>query len=252
MGLMSHVLHLRDVERDRVIPALDSILEDAGFGRDQLGAVPAGGPHAIAGFDATTAPGPCYVAAPRNGRWLTLIEATWPATGALHLSKVCNRISSALSCYALALIVLHDDVFFYNLDYKGKALDGYNSNPQYFENKRLSDGEIEAQRHQPEPFAALLPAGCRLDQLRPWLSRGWWDAHDAGRLDEDGLPVSEHDLKPFDEEVRMRAFGSLLQLHGGTDPYPYAAWGDTQASIDWQSFLFIRYLPRQSPQRGRR
>ena len=89
--------------------------------------------------------------------------------------------------------------------------------------------------------------GHRVDQLRPWLSRGWWDAHDAGRLDEDSLPLSEHDLNPFDEKVRMRAFGSLLQLHGRTDPYPYAAWGDTQASIDWQSFLFIRYLPRQSP-----
>ena len=251
MGLISSVLHLRDVERDRVIPALDTILEEAGFGRDHPCTVSAGGPHALPEFDATAAPGPCYVASPLNGHWLTLIEATWPATGALHLSKVSSRISSALSCYALALIVLHDDIFFYNLDYMGQALDGYNSNPQYFEQKRLSEVEIEAQRHRPETFAAVLPSGCTVDALRSLLSRGWWDAHDAGRLDEDGLPLSEHELKPFDEEVRMRALGALLQLHGSTGSYPYAAWGETSAAIDWQSFLAIRYLPRQRSQRAR-
>jgi hypothetical protein len=251
MGLISSVLHLRDVECDRVIPALDTILQEAGFGRDQLRMVSAGGPYALSEFDHIAAPGPCYVASPLNGRWLTLIEATWPATGALHLSKVCNRMSSALSCYALALIVLHDDVFFYNLDYEGEPLDGYNSNPQYFEQKRLSEVEIEAQRHTPEFFAALLPSGCTVDELRSLLSRGWWDAHDAGRLDENGLPLSEHELKPFDEEVRMRAFGTFLQLHGSSGSYPYAAWGDTGASIDWQSFLAIRYLPRQRPQRAK-
>jgi len=251
MGLISSVLHLRDVERDRVIPTLDAILQETGFERDHLLTVSAGGPHTLPEFDPTAAPGPCYAASPLNGRWLTLIEATWPATGAVHLSKVCSRISSALSCYALALIVLHNDVFFYNLDYMGKALDGYNSNPQYFEQKRLSEVEIEAQRHRPESFAALLPSGCTVDELRSLLSRGWWDAHDAGRLDEDGLPLSEDELKPFDEEVRMRAFGSLLQLHGSAGSYPYATWGDTRASIDWQSFLAIRYLPRQRLQRAR-
>jgi len=251
MGLISSVLHLRDVERDRLMPALDTILQETGFGRDQLCTVSAGGPHTLPEFDHTAAPGPCYVASPLSGRWLTLIEATWPATGALHLSKVCNRISSALSCYALALIVLHDDIFFYNFDYMGEALDGYNSNPQYFEQRRLSEVEIEAQRHTPEAFAALLPSGCAVEELRSLLNRGWWDAHDTGRLDEEGLPLSEHELKPFDEEARMRAFGTLLQLHGSSSPYPYAAWADTRASIDWQSFLAVRYLPRQGSQSAR-
>jgi len=243
MSLISSVLHLRDIERDRVIPALDAILREAGFARDQLCTVSAGGPHALPEYDPTTAPGPLYVASPLSGHWLTLIETTWPATGSLHLSKVCSRVSSVLSCYALALIVLHDDIFFYNLDYKGEALDGYNSNPQYFEQKRLSEVEIEAQRHKPEPFTALLPPGRTTDELCSMLNRGWWHAHDAGQLDGNGLPLTEDDLKPFEEEERMTAFGTLLELHGGSGTYPYAAWADAQASIEWQSFLALRYLP---------
>src|SRR5262249_20330988 len=110
------VLHLHDVERDRVIPALDVILREAAFGRDQLCTVPAGGPHTLPEFDATAAPGPCYVASPLNRRWLTLIGATWPATGALHLSKVSIRMTSALFCFPLPLTVLTTDFLYYNIN----------------------------------------------------------------------------------------------------------------------------------------
>ena len=143
MGLFTSVLHLRDVERDSVIPALDSILQDAGFVRDRLCTVPAGGPNTLEECNDATAAGPCYVASPLSGRWLTLIETSLPVSGAPHLSEICSRLSSSLSCHALALIVHDDDVFFYNLDYKGKPLDGYNSYPQYFEQERVSEVDIE-------------------------------------------------------------------------------------------------------------
>jgi len=52
------------------------------------------------------------------------------------------------------------------------VLDGYNSNPQYIELKRLWEVEIAAQRHKPEPFAALLPPGRTIDELCRLLNRG--------------------------------------------------------------------------------
>jgi len=135
-----------------------------------------------------------------------------------------------------------DDVFFYNLDYKGEPLDGYNSCPQYFEQKRVSEVDVEHQCHRAELFAMLLPPGRTVDEIRSLLSRGWWHAHDTGELDHNGVPLRDDDGYVFESE-RMSAFGTLLQLHGGTGSYPYAAWGDVQAAIDWLSFLSIRYLP---------
>src|SRR6266568_5835794 len=159
MGLFSSVLHLRDIERDRLVPAVDAVLQDAGFVREHLGAVPAGGPHMLSEHD-----GPSYLASPLNGRWVTLIEAHFALPDAPHLAGLGTRLSAALSCYALTLVVHDDDVFLYNLDYKGDALDGYNSNPQYFEKERVPEADIEQQRHTPEPFAALLPPGRTLDE----------------------------------------------------------------------------------------
>jgi len=236
MGLFSSVLHLRDIERNPLIPAVDAALQDAGFMPEHLGAVPAGGPHMLPKHDT----GPCYVTSPLSGHWVTLIETTFAVPNAPHLADLGRRLSSALSCYALALIVHDDDLFLYNLDYKGKALDGYNSFPPYFED-RMAEADIEGQRHSPEPFAALLPPGRTLDELRSLLNRGWWQAHDTGRLDQGGLPPDDHDEFPFEGE-RMTAFGTLLQLHGNAGPYPYAAWAVADG-IHWSSFLAVCYRP---------
>jgi hypothetical protein len=166
MGLFSSVLHLRNIGRDRLVPALDAVLEDACFVREDLGTVPAGGPHMLPEHD-----GPCYVASPLSGRWITLIETSLGVPNAPYLAELGTRLSSALSCYALALVVHDDDLFLYNLDYKGDALDGYNSFPQYFEEQRMAEADIEGQRHAPEPFAALLPSCRTLDELRSLLDR---------------------------------------------------------------------------------
>jgi len=234
MALFSSVLHLRDIERDRLVPAVDAVLRDAGFVREYLGTVPAGGPHTLPEHD-----GPCYVASALSGRWITLIETSLGMPNAPHLAQLCTRLSSTLSCYALSLVVHDDDLFFYNLDYKGHALDGYNSFPQYFEEKRMTEADIDGQRHTPEPFAALLPSNRTLEELRSLLDRGWWHAHDNGRLDQDGVPVEDDDGFLFEGD-RMTAFGTLLQLHGTSGPYPYAGWANDDG-IHWPSFLAIRY-----------
>jgi hypothetical protein len=242
MGLFSSVLHLRDIERDNLIAELDTILGDAGFVRDRMGAVPARGPHTLPEFDSVAVTGPCYAISPLSGRWITLIQTSFDLPRAPHLSDLSGRLSSALSCYALALIVHDDDLFLYNLDHEGNAIDGYNSCPQYFEDKRMSEADIEQQRHSPESFATILPADGTVDELRAVLSRGWWHAHDTGQLDRNGIPLDDDDGYVFESE-RMTAFGTLLQLHGSHGSYPYAAWGDSQTAINWPSFLAIRYRP---------
>jgi len=241
MGLFSSVLHLRDISRDQALSALDKVLRDAGFARVGSVAVPAGGPFQMSDHDDAIAAGPCYLVSPLNGHWVTLIEAHFALRGAPQLAELGTRLSKALSCYSLALLVHDDDLFLYNFDYEGQSLDGYNSCPQYFEQQRLPESEVEQQRHSPEAFAALLPQGCTLDELRALLDRGWWNAHDAGRLDENGVPTGEPDGFVVEGE-RMTAFGTLLQLHGGPGDYPYAAWGEGEG-IDWPSFLAVRYRP---------
>lgn len=244
MGLFSSVIHVRNKQREDVLPALDAILRDAGFSRAETLPVSAEGPHGLAEHDKAVAAGPYYLVSPLRARWLTIIEAhsALHSQDVPHLSDLCNRLSGALSCFTLALVVHDDDLFFYNLERDGKSLDGYNSCPQYFEQERLPDAHIEEQRHAPEPFQPLLPRGHSLDELRALLKRGWWEAHDSSNLDENGVAQGGDDGFVFEGE-RMTAFGTLLELHGGQGKYPYAAWGEANG-IAWPEFVALRYRKR--------
>jgi hypothetical protein len=248
MGLFSSVLHLRDISRDRLLPALDDVLRDAGFARADAVPVPPGGPYQIPDHGVAVAAGPCYLVSPLIGRWITIIEAHFALRGAPHLADLSTRLSKVLSCHALALMVHDDDLFFYNLYHEGESLDGYNSCPQYFEQKRLPESEVEQQRHSPAPFAALLPMGRTLEELRALLGRGWWNAHDAGSLNTNGVSMGDRDGFVFEGE-RMTAFGTLLQLHGGPGDYPYAGWG-SDTGINWPSFLAVQYGSRRGAAAG--
>lgn len=244
MGLFSSVLHVHDKAREDVLPALDSLLRAASFSRAETLPVSAKGPYALANHEKAVAEGPYYLVSPLRGRWLTIIEAHFAldSEGVPHLSDLGNRLSAALSCYSLALFVHDDDLFFYNLDRDGKSLDGYNSCPQYFEQEPLPDAQIEEQRHLPEPFQPLLPAGISLDELRTLLNRGWWNGYDSDTLDENGVVQENGDSFVFEGE-RMAAFGTLLQLHGTRGEYPYAAWGEG-TDIAWPDFIALRYRQR--------
>jgi hypothetical protein len=136
-------------------------------------------------------------------------------------------------------MVHDDDVLTYNLDLNGRSLDGYNSNPQYFEQSRLPESRVEEQRHTPEVFLPLLPSGVTLGELTGLLNRGWWAAHDAGSLDEDGVPEDEDEGFVFEGE-RLEALGNLLRLHGSNAGYPYAAWADAGSSA-WAGFVLASY-----------
>jgi hypothetical protein len=239
MGLFSSVLHLRDTTREQVLPALDAVLQDAGFSRSETIQIPSKGPYALPAHDEAVSSCPYYLVSPLNGRWLTVIEAHFAVRGAPHLADLGNRLSATLACFGLALIVHDDDVFFYNLDRGGIPLDCYNSCPQYFEQGRLPDAEIEEQRHTPEPFQPILPLGHSIEELCALLDRGWWNAYDSGNLDENGVDQSDTDGFMFEDE-RMTAFGNMLQLHGEKGNYPYAAWGES-TEIAWPEFVALRY-----------
>ncbi len=238
MGLFSSVLHVRDARREEVLPALDAILDDAGFVRSETLSVPAEGPLTLPDHEASVSAGPFYLVSSLHGRWLTIIEAHFALETAPNLAELGDELSGALSHDTLAMFVHDDDLFFYNLARDGEALDGYNSCPQYFEEGRLTDKQIKEQQHNPEPFQALLPAGHTLDEVRALLNRGWWNAYHAGKLDEDGVANSE-DGFAFESE-RMTAFGTLLQLHGAEGEYPYADWAESKL-IRWPEFVALRY-----------
>src|SRR5712664_1890420 len=124
MGLFSSVLHLHETPRETVLPALDAILRESGCMRAETLWVPAEGPYALPKHDAAVSAGPYYLVSPQHGRWLTLIEAHYAIPDGPQLTDLGNRLSAALSCYALALFVHDDDLFLYNLDRGGQSLDG--------------------------------------------------------------------------------------------------------------------------------
>lgn len=242
MGLFSNVLHVYRAPTDRVIGALDTQLSACGFLKAPPQSISSAGPSQL-----LLPSGPCYFVSPLNGDWLTIVEAhVLGFEGAPETATLASTISEALRTYALSLIVHDDDVLFYNLEHRGQSLDGYNSNPQYFENDPLSEEFIASQRHTPEAFTPILPRSVTVAELRALLDRGWWRAHDEGRLDEHGVPVDDEDL--LDEGDRMTELGTLLQLHGSAGQYPYSAWSTSEA-ITWSSFRAIPYTP--GPKRTR-
>jgi hypothetical protein len=241
MGLFSSVIHLRDVDQAKVLAALDECLRDHGFARQAIVPVPASGPQDLAQHDEWGSTQPYYLISKATGRWTAVIEAHFSVEGAPWLADLAGQMGEKLGTYSLALMVHDDDVLFYNLDQRGESLDGYNSCPQYFEQERISEEEVEQQRHTPEAFAPILPQAVQVDQLEQILDRGWWAAHDAGRLDEDGVEQEPSEGYVFEGE-RMIDLGRLLELNGPGADYPFAAWLGS-SGIPWSEFLAVTYAP---------
>lgn len=240
MGLFSAVLHIRHPSQHDVLDALTAFLQQHDLAVDAVLDIGDSGSAEITA--ARQRDCPRYLVSANGDPWVTLIEV---AFGDPTLADVGRELSEKLRCYALTLNVHDDDLFLYDLDYCGASLDRYNSCPQYFENEPLPEDRIEEQRHSPEAFLPLLPSGVELSELNALLARGWWSAHDSGRLDEDGVVVDDENDDSFVfEGERMTAFGSLLRLCGD-DPYPFAAWGEAPKE-SWVGFVCCRYRPTSS------
>lgn len=232
MGLFSSVIHVRDANAEIVCKALAEAVPSWKFKLTEQRVIPNGHQYAPSGSLQ-------YLVSPLYGSWSTIIESHSFVEGAPWLSELARSLSAALGNYTLSLMVHDDDVLFYNLCKDGLDLDGYNSNPQYFETARLSADSIGEQRHDPRPFAPLLPEGVNISELQTILDRGWWSACNAGRLDNDGVQPEDEPSFVFEGE-RMIAIGNLLQLHGRNDGYPFAGWADAPR-LEWNKFHDLRF-----------
>lgn len=236
MGLFSSVIHIRDTSQKAVCEALSEIIPRWNF-KLSLQQSAAGATQRLQGL---TRESLLYFVSPLQGSWTAIIEGHFAVKNAPWLSDLARSLSAVLATYALALTVHDDDVLFYNLCREGEDLDGYNSNPQYFEQAKLSEQAVEEQRHDPQTFKALLPKDVSLSHLQAVLDRGWWSACNAGRLDADGVQPSNEPGFVFEGE-RMVAIGNLLQLHGSGEGYPYAGWAQPDANIDWRAFQELEF-----------
>jgi hypothetical protein len=244
MGLFASVIHVRTPEPKGLRGTLDAALLKYGLRPYVVLAVPPEGPRAIAEFEALRLNNPSYLLSTRGGPWLTVIEASFAVDGTPWLSELAVELGKRLDTYTLSLMVHDDDVLFYNLDRAGEPLDGYNSFPQYFEKERLSEREIEDQRHTPMVFRSLVADEGRLRRLQEVLDRGWWRAHDSGQLDDDGLPTDDDGFPLGSEGERMAEVGDVLGIPGDVTPYPYAEWL-TSTAIDWRVFEFVAYARKR-------
>lgn len=232
MGLFSSVIHVRDADAEAVCEALSSAVLRWNFrfsGRRAATGSPQDAPRESL----------LYLISPLQGSWTTILEGHFAVKNAPWLPELAKSLSAALATYTLALMVHDDDVLYYNLCREGADLDGYNSNPQYFERARLSEQAVAEQRHDPRPFGPLLSDGVSLSRLQEVLDRGWWSACEAGRLDSDGVQPLDESGFVF-EGKRMIAIGNLLQLHGSSEGYPFAGWAD-DPNIEWRAFQELQF-----------
>jgi hypothetical protein len=225
VGLFTSVIHVRDSTDEAVRTALKKIIPAWGYKVSEERAL-----SRVPQFNSGKTP--TYIVLPPQGSWATILEAHFAVEEAPWLPELAKALSAELRTYTLALMVHDDDVLYYNLCQNGRDLDGYNSNPQYFEIQRLTRESILKQKHDPRSFAPLLPEGVSLAELEELLNRGWWSAFNEDRLDENGIETSDEQAFLFEGE-RMTAMGNLLQLHGSNEEYPFTSWGDDER-IDWR------------------
>lgn len=231
MGQFSSVIHVRTTQPDDVIAGLDQAMTALGFtpvGREWL---------TDEGIN-TLKRGPYYLVSPAKEGWVTLVE--WSGTGEPPwVMDVSRKLSEATGAPCLALHLSDGDVFYYTLSQGGNVVDHYDSCPQMYEREPVHKADLEARRHHPERLVPLLPAGVTVEQVRDLLDRGWWKACNAGRLDDEGVPLAEDPDEPFAEDW-MTSFGTLLRLHGGDGQYPYTMWRDSD-KIQWVLFRAAEY-----------
>jgi hypothetical protein len=232
MGLFSNVIHVREKSQQEVCGALAASLLETSSQSGKIGPITETPPEAGEGEL-------LYLISPQMGKWTTLIEAHFAVDGAPALAELSRSLSMNSRTHSLSLMVHDDDILFYNLSRDGKDLDGYNSNPQYFEEEPLEEDSILQQFHAPAPFIPLLPPGASLEALEDILSKGWWKSYLDGTLDEDGLAAEDEPSYVFEHE-RMIDVGNLLQLHGRPNGYPFAAWNGNK-EVAWNGFLAARF-----------
>lgn len=221
MGLFSTTLHLYEKDQAEVINSLKDVLSEKQLLTLNRIEILPGNFQNVLESNVFSNVGVYYLITEKYDKWITIIEVNVNITNAFYLYELGSSLSSKLNTYALSFHLHDDDVLYYNLDYNGESLDGYNSNVQYFEHERLSKDEVISQRHDATPFSKILPGNKSIEGLNQILDRGYWQAFDNDDLDKDGTPNGDR----YDtvEEDRLKEIGSYLEIYSNDD-FPYANW----------------------------
>lgn len=222
MGLFTTVLHIYKTSQQDIVDALTKELSSLGLSKfnklSDIGDAISGGKN-----------GAYYLVTPPHGIWTTIIELNVNIDNPFYLYELTNKLSSRLKTFALSFHLHDEDVLYYNLDYKGDSLDGYNSNYQYFLDEPAPRQEILSQRQDTKQFSKLLPVGKDVNSLNSILNEGYWNAFDNNDLDEDGVP---NDDKYFIDELdRFERVGKYLEIYSSNE-YPFANWYDNIDKLD--------------------
>jgi hypothetical protein len=222
MGLFSSVLHIYQREQEEVVVALKNELKQH-FSISAFEKIEGKGAdfRQIIDKSAHARNGICYLITQPHGNWISIVEISVSLEDPFYLYSLTKGLSQQLNTYVLSFHLHDSDVLYYNLEKGGVALDGYNSDYQYFLNAPASKDEILIQRHSPQHFKDILPALKNVDQLNSILNEGYWDAFYNGDLDEDGVP--NDDKYMIDEEDRFERVGKYLEIFSNTE-YPFANW----------------------------
>ncbi|MFN8535392.1 MAG: hypothetical protein U0556_17780 [Dehalococcoidia bacterium] len=148
--------------------------------------------------------------------WVTVYDRLADLGDLSRLADVTVRISGALDCPALAMLVVEGDVFFYLLFERGELVDEYASEPDFYGEVTLDErAELGGRPERLLPYAV---PGVRLDQLRTLLKDSTLSAGDRCRALADRLGIQNATL----------GYGDLLAK----------ADGEAIAVVGWDLFQF--------------
>jgi hypothetical protein len=178
-----------------------------------------------------------YLLVSSKNNWSTIVEANVNIEPEKYLYELNVSLSRKAATTCISLHLHDDDVLLYNIDERGKSVDGYSSNPQYFLDEPMEISEIEAQKHDPRKFRSVLPFGKSTAPLENILNQGYWNAYEKNELDEDGLPNEDVFV---DEQERMILLGKYLEVYA-PEVYPFSSWGEDLKKIGNLQIRLVSY-----------
>lgn len=227
MGLFTSVLHVYQKFPKELIDGLKDELQQA-FNVPKVRIINSQDTAFKNILDGNLQSGIAYLITEEHGNWTTAVEVAANLVEPFYIYELTNNISKRLETYALSFHLHDSDILLYNLDRNGEAMDGYNSDYQYFLDKPAEINDILSQRHSPQTFKDILPPSKNVDQFNAILNEGYWNAFDEGALDEDGIPADEHFV---DEEDRFERVGKFLEIFSNVE-YPFANWYHNQSRLN--------------------
>ena len=227
MGLFSTILHIYKKDQSDVVNRVTNELQP-GYNIKKVNKIDAKSADFKSALVGQIRAGIVYLITERHNNWITIIEVAVNLNEPFYLYELTNGLSGRLKTYALSFHLHDSDVLLYNLDKEGLALDGYNSDYQYFLDAPAEVNDILSQRHSSQSFGGVLPESKNIDQLNAILNEGYWNAFDNNSLDTDGVPTDEYSVN---EEEKFERVGKYLEIFSDSE-YLFTNWYRNQATLN--------------------